>query len=229
MNTRNCAVRWSRRDLLAVACGGVLTACSPATQQSRTASTSATPTTAMSPTASTSGSSAPLIVYFSRAGENYYNGGRRNLTVGNTQVLAGHLADLLGCPSHRLQEVDTYPTSYDETVARNSREQDERARPQIANPLTSLEGYDTVLIGSPIWNVQAPRIMRTFIDTNDFSGITVAPFVTHAMSGMGNVPDEYREACRGAARITQGCAVRGEEASGARDRARSWLLDIGLL
>ncbi len=29
-----------------------------------------------------------LLAYFSRAGENYYNGGRRNLDVGNTDVFA---------------------------------------------------------------------------------------------------------------------------------------------
>jgi hypothetical protein len=28
-----------------------------------------------------------LVAYFSRAGENYWNGGRRNLAVGNTEVL----------------------------------------------------------------------------------------------------------------------------------------------
>jgi hypothetical protein len=29
-----------------------------------------------------------LLAYFSRPGENYYYGGRRNLEVGNTEVLA---------------------------------------------------------------------------------------------------------------------------------------------
>ena len=29
-----------------------------------------------------------LLAYFSRAGENYYYGGRRDLEVGNTEVLA---------------------------------------------------------------------------------------------------------------------------------------------
>jgi hypothetical protein len=30
-----------------------------------------------------------LLAYFSRAGENYHYGGRKNLTIGNTEVLAG--------------------------------------------------------------------------------------------------------------------------------------------
>ena len=70
-------------------------------------------------------SSAVLLVYFSRAGENYWNGGRRDLEVGNTAVLATKIVDRLGCDVYEIQAADPYPDSYDETVARNVREQDE--------------------------------------------------------------------------------------------------------
>ena len=43
----------------------------------------------------------------------------------------------------------------------------------------------------------------------DFTGKTVLPVTTHAMSGLGNAPDDYAESCRGA-RIGTGLAVRGE-------------------
>lgn len=218
--------KWTRRIVLATAASGVLTACSSPANQSASSPVSA-PSTAGSTTSASSGR--PLIVYFSRAGENYYNGGRRNLTVGNTEALARRLAELLGCDTHKLEAADPYPDSYDECVARNSREQEEEARPEISNPLGSLSGYSTVLIGSPIWNVQAPRIMRTFIDANDFTGITVAPFTTHAMSELGGVPEEYAQSCRGAAAITEGLAVRGEEVERARPAAEEWLRQIGLL
>ncbi|MGW0828533.1 hypothetical protein [Streptomyces sp. NPDC002845] len=33
------------------------------------------------------------------------------------------------------------------------REQDADARPTIANPLSAIDRYDVVLLGSPIWNV----------------------------------------------------------------------------
>jgi hypothetical protein len=45
-----------------------------------------------------------LLVYFSRAGENYWNGGRRNLKVGNTEVLAEMIAARLTCDVHRIEE-----------------------------------------------------------------------------------------------------------------------------
>ena len=66
------------------------------------------------------------------------------------------IAELIECDVHRIAAADPYPASYDATVARNVREQNTDARPAIADPLASIEQYDTVLLGSPIWNVR-PR------------------------------------------------------------------------
>lgn len=232
MTTPSPQPHWTRRAVLTtgltVAASGVLAACTPSQIRSAAPSTSTDPSTTPSAGAPAPRGN-PLIVFFSRAGENYYYGGRRTLTVGNTEVLAQQLADLLGCDTHQLEAADPYPDSYDDCVERNAREQAADARPVIANPLTSLDGHTAVLIGSPIWNVQAPRIMRTFIDANDFTGITVAPFTTYAMSGLGGVPEEYAQACRGAAGISTGLAVQGEQAGQARESAEAWLRQIGLL
>jgi flavodoxin len=163
-----------------------------------------------------------LLAYFSRPGENYYYGGRRNLEVGNTEVLAGMIGGRLACDVHRIEAVDRYPADYDETVERNVREQGSDARPAIANPPPAIDQYDTVLLGSPIWNVRAPMIMLTFADRYDFSGKRILPFTTYAMSGLGTVPNDYRRACRGA-RIGQGLAVRGEEVRDAADAVDAWV------
>lgn len=116
-----------------------------------------------------------MLAYFSRAGENYYYGGRRRLAVGNTEVLAGMIGRLTGCAVHRIEAADPYPDDYEETVRRNVQEQQADARPGIANPLPSLDRYDTVLLASPIWNVRAPMIMTTFVEALDFTSRTVHP------------------------------------------------------
>jgi FMN-dependent NADH-azoreductase len=59
----------------------------------------------------------------------------------------------------------------------------------------SLDAYDTILLGSPVWNVQAPMIMRTFIESVDLAGKTIHPFVTYAVSGMGSVRTDYGASC----------------------------------
>jgi flavodoxin len=47
-----------------------------------------------------------LLAYFSHAGENYHYGGRRNLEVGNTEVLAGLIRDSIACDVHRIEAAD---------------------------------------------------------------------------------------------------------------------------
>ncbi len=168
-----------------------------------------------------------LLAYFSRAGENYYYGGRTNLEIGNTEVLAGMISALIPCQMHRIEAADPYLDSYDATVARNAREQNEDARPAIGNALPSLEQYDTVILASGIWNVRAPMIMTTFTESYDFAGMTVYPVTTHAMSGLGNAVRDYGQSCPGAT-IGEGLAVKGEEVRDAGADVESWLQRTGL-
>ncbi len=83
------------------------------------------------------------------------------------------------------------------------------------------EGGGRILLASPIWNVRAPMIMTTFAEAYDFSGRTVHPVTTHAMSGLGTTPDGYARSCRGA-RIGTGLAVRGEKVRSAGAVVDSW-------
>src|SRR5690606_14496627 len=139
-----------------------------------------------------------LLAYFSRPGENYYYGDRTNLKVGNTEVMARKIRDLIDCDMYKIEPTNPYPESYDATVKRNVREQETDARPSIEGALPNIDGYGTVLLGSPIWSVRAPMIMTTFTEKLDFSGKIVVPFTTHAMSGLGTTARDYSASCRGA-------------------------------
>lgn len=169
-----------------------------------------------------------LIAYFSRAGENYYYGGRRDLKTGNTEVLATMIRKHVDADVYRIHAANPYPRDYDATVARNVREQNADARPRIANPLKSIDDYDVILLGSPIWNVRPPMIMSTFAESFDFSGKTIYPFVTYAVSELGATMETYRSLVSGA-KVSTGLAVRGETVRQADPQARAWLRRINLL
>ncbi|MFJ6352040.1 flavodoxin [Streptomyces sp. NPDC092046] len=168
-----------------------------------------------------------LLAYFSRRGENYYYGRRTDLATGNTEVLAGTISRLITCEVYRIEAAEPYPDSYDQTVQRNVREQDADARPAIAGRLPSLDRYDTILLGSPIWNVRPPMIMKTFAEALDFHGRTVVPFTTHVMSRLGTVERDYTASCTGAT-LAQGLAVRGEEVTKAQAEVQAWLRRLGI-
>jgi flavodoxin len=168
-----------------------------------------------------------LIAYFSRAGENYYYGGRRDLKTGNTQVLAATIRKHIAADVYRIHAAHPYPHDYEATVARNVREQNADARPQIANPLKSIDDYDVILVGSAIWNVRPPMIMSTFAESFDFSGKTIHPFVTYAVSELGTTMGTYRSLCPDA-KVSGGLAVLGETVRRADPQVRAWLRRINL-
>ncbi|WP_263091917.1 flavodoxin [Curtobacterium sp. RIT-PI-V] len=200
--TRRQLLRAAAAGAISATAAGLLAACTTPDRECHTVTTPTTP--------ARSDSTATLLVYFSRAGENYWNGDRRTLDVGNTEILANLIRDRIDCDVYRIEAAEAYSDRYDPTVARNVDEQNNDARPTIAQPLPDLSRYERVLLGSPIWNVQPPMIMATFAEAADLTGKDVHPFVTYAVSGLGNTASFYRE-LNTRARFHDGLAVRGEE------------------
>lgn len=134
-----------------------------------------------------------LIAYFSRTGESYDGS---TITTGNVHTYAGYLQQLLPeADVYRIEPETSYPTSYDEMIAVARDEWSSDARPAISSPLTSIEEYDTILLGYPIWNGHAPRIIYSFLDSFDFEGKTILPFACAGSSSMNGsvseLEDEY--------------------------------------
>ena len=88
------------------------------------------------------------------------------------------ITDLIDADMYRIEAAEPYSSEYDATVQRNQQEIQDDARPAIANPLPSLDNYDVVLLGSPVWAMQEPMIMRTFVEAeNGLAGITAYPLL----------------------------------------------------
>jgi flavodoxin len=220
--TRRRPVR--RRTLLAgVGAAAASTTASCASERASQSTPAARPSSPMSTQRPRT-----LLAYFSRPGENYYYGGRRQLQVGNTEVVARLIAERLPVDVYRIEAADRYPADYEATVARNVREEQDDARPALASRPPALELYDVVLLGSPVWNLRAPMIMHTLLDRWNLNGKPVLPFVTYAVSGMGRIADEYAARAAGAT-IADGLAVQGEKAQEAGDDVDRWLQRAGLL
>ena len=169
-----------------------------------------------------------LLAFFSRAGENHHYGGRKNLEVGNTAVLASMIADRIGCDFDEIHAATPYAEDYDATVKRNVEEQNSNARPEIAGTPPDITAYDTILLASPIWNVRPPMIMRTYAESLDFTGKTINPIVTFAVSGWGTAAQDYIAACPGA-KVGEVLAVRGEEVADAGPDIDAWLTNSGII
>ena len=109
---------------------------------------------------------------------------------GNTKTIAEKIAILTDADIYEINPAVEYTDAdidYGDSNSRTSKEQnDSTARPEIQSETISLEGYDTIYVGYPIWWGEAPRIKDTFVESYDFGDITMIPFCTSASSGIGN-------------------------------------------
>lgn len=159
-----------------------------------------------------------LVAFYSRADENYPG---EWLEVGHTKVMAGYIAEALGADTYEIVPVEPYPEGYDDCCDQALAEQRDDVRPEIANPLPDVSGYDLIFIGCPIWWGDEPMIVRTFIEGVDLAGKTIVPFTTHGGSGLGSVPANLQKALPDA-RFLDGHAVAGTAVDGARDEVVDW-------
>lgn len=70
---------------------------------------------------------------------------------GNTQEMASYITQQTGGDLLEIQPETPYPTDYNECGEVALAERDNNERPAIANLPESIDEYDTILIGYPIW------------------------------------------------------------------------------
>lgn len=92
-----------------------------------------------------------LIVYYSRKGENYWNGSIKNLEKGNTEIVAEMIAEQTGGDLFEVETVKEYPADYYACIEEAKAELREKARPELKSYVDNLAQYDTVFLGYPNW------------------------------------------------------------------------------
>jgi hypothetical protein len=76
--------------------------------------------------------------------------------------------------------------------------QDKSSRPAIVKGDLDVSGYDTILLGFPIWWYIAPTIVNTFLESYDFSGKKIVLFATSGGSGFGKAAQNLQPSAPGA-------------------------------
>ena len=67
---------------------------------------------------------------------------------------------------------------------------DKASRPEMVGKVETMDQYDTVYVGFPVWWYVAPHIINTFIEAHNLEGKTIIPFATSGGSTIdGSVKD----------------------------------------
>jgi flavodoxin len=153
-----------------------------------------------------------LVVYLSRSG--------------NTRVIAGALARRFGADVFELRPRDPWPADYDEMVAWASRLRESDADVPLAESLGTLDRYQTIFLGFPVWGTDLPAVTRSFLRSYDLAGKTIVPFITYGSSGEGSSMRTVR-ALAPDARLNDPFVLRCDQERSTLDSLNAWLEGVG--
>lgn len=139
-----------------------------------------------------------------------------------------------------LELENPYPEDYDAIVQQVAEENETGFLPPLKTRV-DIDKYDTVFLGFPIWGMQLPPPMKSFLNRYDLSGKTVIPFNTNAGYGVGSSFRTVKELCRNS-KILEGfstkggierdgvfLAIKGERKKEVASKLSDWLTKMGVL
>ena len=178
-----------------------------------------------------------LVVYFSMpetTDPNNMTEEEANSTVvidgevlGNTQYMAQVIQATTEADLFRIEPETPYPTDHDTLVDLAAEEQDNDARPELADTIENLDDYDTIFIGYPIWWSDMPMILYSFFDAHDFDGKTIVPFSTHGGSSFAGTPSTIQR-LEPNATILDGLTISRNSIQDAEQEIVAWVSGLEL-
>lgn len=179
-----------------------------------------------------------LIAYFSRWGNTDYpadvdgsTGASIQIKDGNrqgtNQIVAEYIQSAVGGDIHLIETVNPYPVDFDDVRDQNHAEQANGTLPSLKNRIEDMDQYETVFIGYPVWSMDVPQAIHSFLAAYDFSEKKVIPFCTHDGYGAGHSYRSISDRATGAT-ILEGIALSAVNVLSAEDQVRDWLTRIGV-
>ena len=162
-----------------------------------------------------------LIIYYSRKGENYWNGTLKNIEKGNTEIVAEFIQKAVGGDLFEVDTVKTYAAGYYDCTEEAKQELREQARPELKKYLNSIAEYDNIFVCGPCWWGTFPMAIFTQLEKLNFSGKKVMAVMTHEGSGLGSCESDLKKHCIGAT-FGKGLAIHGADASESESTVASW-------
>lgn len=163
-----------------------------------------------------------IIVFYSRADENYVNGQLKVLEKGNTEAAAEIIEKLTGADMFKIEQAEPYAKGYNECIEQARTDRNNNARPRLKAYPESLDGYGTIYLGFPNYWGTMPMAVFTFLERFNLDGKVIKPFCTHEGSGMGDSVKDIRKICP-AATVEKGLAIRGSQVGKSEKEIEQWI------
>ena len=119
-----------------------------------------------------------IIIYFSRADENYFGGSLKYIEKGNTEIVAEYIHDLTGADMFKVEPLVPYSKDYMECIEEAKIRTNNHDAP-IKEEVPDISSYDVIYVGAPVYWGGMPEELITSLDGLDYTGKTISPFTTH--------------------------------------------------
>ena len=162
-----------------------------------------------------------IIIYFSRADENYFGGAMKYVDKGNTEVIAEYIKDITGADIFKVEPLNKYSEDY-MTCIEEAKVRTRNHNAPIKENVPDLASYEVIYVGSPVYWGGMPEELFTALKGLDYSGKIIRPFVTHEGSGLSSIPSQLKSICKGAT-VTEGLAITGSTVNSAKSKVESWI------
>ena len=162
-----------------------------------------------------------LIIYFSRADENYFGGEMKYIDKGNTEVVAEYIKDITKGDLFKVEPLVPYPANYNECIEEAKVRTREHKAP-IKENIPDISNYEVIYVGSPIYWGGMPEELFTALKGIDYTGKIIRPFTTHEGSGLSSVPRQLKEICTNG-EVLDGLAIVGSEVNNAKQKVEEWI------
>ena len=159
-----------------------------------------------------------IVVYFSRADENYSVG---YISKGNTEVIAEYIVELIGADVFKVEPATPYSKDYYSATLEAKERQASHNAP-IVQELPDLSSYEVIYIGSPVYWGYMPEELVTALKGQNYNGKIIKPFITHEGSGLASIPGQIKSVCSGA-NVGVGLAITGSLVKSSKDKVEDWL------
>ena len=115
---------------------------------------------------------------------------------GVTEKVAEMVAEASGCPLYEIEPKVPYTEADLNWMDKKSRSSvemsDKTIRPEMKEDDISIESYDEIILGFPIWWYVSPTIINTFLEKQDMAGKKIILFATSGGSRFGNTVKELQ-------------------------------------
>lgn len=163
-----------------------------------------------------------LIVYFSKRGENYFQGKIRSLEKGNTERVAEKISEITHAEMFEIETEKAYPDNYDLCVRVAHEELSNKIKPKLQGYPEHMNEVDVIYLGYPNWWGTMPMPVVSFLEKFNFQGKTIFPFSTSEGSSISKSIEDIKRICPDA-NVKEGLLIEGSEVKSSDLKIEAWL------